>query len=171
MIGESIALMRERLGVSQVALARRLGMTKPQLCKIEKGTSEPRPETLERIARALGVTTESLQAFDGEAGTDSSYAPIRKASRLLLKVRQMMAKREKRLDDLEKALGVRPATTVPLVHGYLLEPHSSEILARSLRDSLGVGTAAFADLVWTLQFANVRIHRLDLPEGVPSASW
>lgn len=171
MTSDSIRYYREKVGLSQAELARRVGMAKPQLCVIEQGRYRPRPVTLERIARALGVTPAALEAFDAGEGAPSSYVAVRSACACLHEVRRAVERREARLEKLLASRKVSPATTVPLVHGYLLQPHASEILARSLRDSLGVGTAAFANLFWTLEFANVRIHRLPLPEGVSSASW
>jgi len=171
MIGETISIARERRGYTQVELAKRLGMTKGQLWKIEKGTSKPRASTLARIAKALGLVPAELEALEMQAGGSSPYLPIRRACMTLVKERTAVGRRERRMGAALTARKVSPATTVPLVHGYLLQPHANEILARSLRDSLGVGTAAFSDLFWTLSFANVRIHRLTLPEGLSSASW
>ena len=168
MTGAIIAQARLRTGITQVELAKRLGMTKGQLWKIEKGTSEPRAETLDRIAKTLGTTVDAMRA---SAPTPSSYVAVRSACAHLHEVRRAVERREARLEKLFAARKVSPATTVPLVHGYLRQPHANEILARSLRDALGVGTAAFSNLFWTLEFANVRIHRLAMPEGESSASW
>ena len=171
MIGETIIQVRKRLGLSQVALARELGMTKAQLCKIEKGSSNPRPETVSRLATALNLTTDELLAAEIRGRSLSPYLPIRKACVGLSEVCERVARNEHPLDQVEDERGVCVATTLPLVYAFLAQPHASEVLARTLRDALGVGTAAFSDLIWTLEFANVRIHRFVLPEGTLSASW
>ena len=55
---ESLAYLhaqRIKQGISQMELARRIGMKQPQLAKIENLTSIPSLETLDRYARGLGL--------------------------------------------------------------------------------------------------------------------
>jgi transcriptional regulator with XRE-family HTH domain len=60
--GATIRALRKALGISQVSLAARVGITKVYLCQIELGTKDkrPSPEVLRGIADALGVTIESI---------------------------------------------------------------------------------------------------------------
>lgn len=53
--GELVRLVRLVQGVSQTALAARIGVTQPVVSKWEKGTSAPQEETVRRVADALGV--------------------------------------------------------------------------------------------------------------------
>lgn len=46
---------REQHGWSQRELADRAGMKQPQLARLETGQVEPKLDTLERLARAVGV--------------------------------------------------------------------------------------------------------------------
>ncbi|KWU15792.1 helix-turn-helix transcriptional regulator [Lactobacillus crispatus] len=46
---------RIKQGISQVELAKRIGMKQPQLAKIENLTSIPSLETLNRYAKGLGL--------------------------------------------------------------------------------------------------------------------
>ena len=52
----AVHAMRERAGLTQVELARRIGSSQPSVARIEKGLGyrTPQWETLEKIARALG---------------------------------------------------------------------------------------------------------------------
>lgn len=55
---ESLAYLHAqsiKQGISQMELARRIGMKQPQLAKIENLTSIPSLETLDRYARGLGL--------------------------------------------------------------------------------------------------------------------
>lgn len=55
-IGKLIIQERMRLGLSQYALAKRLGKNTRELAIIEKGLREPRFSTLMKLADALGIS-------------------------------------------------------------------------------------------------------------------
>jgi HTH-type transcriptional regulator/antitoxin HipB len=56
----NIRAWRLQAGLTQVELARRVGVTQGSLSKFESGRSTPRVETLSRLAGALGVTLDAL---------------------------------------------------------------------------------------------------------------
>jgi DNA-binding XRE family transcriptional regulator len=51
---------RERVGLSQEALARQLGVSRQTIVSIERGLSEPRVLLALAIAAALGVAVQEL---------------------------------------------------------------------------------------------------------------
>lgn len=59
-IGEIIRLRREKAGLSQDDLAARVGVAKTKISEIENGHSDPRLSTLQRYAKALGVSVSTL---------------------------------------------------------------------------------------------------------------
>jgi SOS-response transcriptional repressor LexA len=59
-IGKAIRLLRERRGMFQAELARRVGISKQRLYKIESGRSQPPPDVFSRIAEHLAVTMEEI---------------------------------------------------------------------------------------------------------------
>jgi transcriptional regulator with XRE-family HTH domain len=61
-IGRVIKRLREQAHLRQADLAKQCSVKQPNLSRIEKGRSEPRHATLERIAEALGSTVESIEA-------------------------------------------------------------------------------------------------------------
>jgi transcriptional regulator with XRE-family HTH domain len=63
-IGRIIHLMRREKGMRQSELALLTGLKQPNLSRIENGLVSPRPPTLEKIARALGV---EVQVFYSES--------------------------------------------------------------------------------------------------------
>lgn len=74
MIGNRVAKRMHELGLSGGELARRSGVPQPTIHRILTGMSaSPRLENVERIARALGVTTEWL--WKGEGSTTIATGP------------------------------------------------------------------------------------------------
>lgn len=58
----NIRLIREERGLSLTGLAARAEVSAPYLLDLERGARGAKPETLERIAAALGVTVPDLTA-------------------------------------------------------------------------------------------------------------
>lgn len=71
-VGQNIAQIRERLGISQIDLADRLKMRQPSLWKLENSKGLPEGATLLKVATALPCTVEDLLA-----GVDAAYDKIR----------------------------------------------------------------------------------------------
>lgn len=71
-IGEIIKNHRLRIGLSGKALAEKLGMSAPQLSKIENGYNLPGNSILERIASALGI--EPAELIEAKRRLKDSYA-------------------------------------------------------------------------------------------------
>ena len=63
-IGEQIRKARVARGWTQAQLAFRAGLRESAICKYERGYFEPRINTLRKIAKALGVTTDYLLGDD-----------------------------------------------------------------------------------------------------------
>jgi len=61
-----IRKIRKRLRVTQTTLSSKAGISQPYLCDLEHNRRGAKPETLEKIADALGVKVEELT--DQEAG-------------------------------------------------------------------------------------------------------
>lgn len=59
-IGENIRYYRERLGISQAELARRLGKTGSAVSQYEAGINVPRVQVVERMADVLGCRVSDI---------------------------------------------------------------------------------------------------------------
>lgn len=59
-VGLNIKLLRVKLGMSQEVLAEKSDLSQTSIGAIERATSVPSLETLDRIAKALGVTLPEL---------------------------------------------------------------------------------------------------------------
>ncbi|WP_339389438.1 helix-turn-helix domain-containing protein [Nitrosomonas sp. Nm33] len=55
---ESFRALRLRAGYSQKQLAQKIGMSQPNICELESGKRKPSSDTLLRLAKALGTTTD-----------------------------------------------------------------------------------------------------------------
>jgi transcriptional regulator with XRE-family HTH domain len=58
--GARLAQLRERVGISQLQLAQKLGVTQQAVALWERKTNAPRSDTLTKLAQALQVTIEEL---------------------------------------------------------------------------------------------------------------
>lgn len=65
-LGVRIAILRQEAELTQVELAERVGVSQVGISLIERGESWPKPETLAKLATALGVTTAEL--FQNNSG-------------------------------------------------------------------------------------------------------
>jgi transcriptional regulator with XRE-family HTH domain len=60
-VGRRVRALRQRKGLSQLELAKRAKITQPYLAQIEAGVRKnPSLKTLQRLAKALGVTVGKL---------------------------------------------------------------------------------------------------------------
>src|SRR5262245_19115453 len=59
-LGERLRQARERRGLSQAELARRIGTGVNQVPRYENGQAEPSPMQLKRLARSLEITSDYL---------------------------------------------------------------------------------------------------------------
>lgn len=64
-LGENIRARRERVGMTQTALAGEAQITVPAICQIEKNIRTPNAYTFAAIARALGITMDELMNGEG----------------------------------------------------------------------------------------------------------
>jgi transcriptional regulator with XRE-family HTH domain len=65
-LGRKISRVREMLGVKQEVLADKLGVTQQAISKIEQ-SENVEDETLEKIAKVLGVKSDAIRNFSDES--------------------------------------------------------------------------------------------------------
>lgn len=59
-LGRNIKVLRDVRKLSQITLAKRVGVTQPYIVALEKGRENPTLATLEKLAKALKVTVAEL---------------------------------------------------------------------------------------------------------------
>ena len=70
MLGDRLRWLRNRTGLSQADLAEQLGMSEIQVLRYENGKAEPTAETLRKMAKLFGVTSDYIL---GLADTPRGY--------------------------------------------------------------------------------------------------
>ena len=65
---ERLAALRKERGLTQQALAERVGIHVSQVCRYEGGGAQPTLEVIRRLAVALSVSADQLVFDDGERG-------------------------------------------------------------------------------------------------------
>ena len=63
-LAQSIAIDRQRLGLSQHELAKRIGVSQQSVAKWENGQSLPRGKRLAGLTSVLGKTSQTAQVID-----------------------------------------------------------------------------------------------------------
>lgn len=182
-IGDKIRTIRQGKNLKQGELAKRLGMTSAQLCRIEGAKHAPSVKTLARVAKALGIPVSDLMtdalpkqpvvkpcssddtreyALSSHEGQDSgdNLTPIRETAEPLesiKSIKKQLLQKDSEYLKLENELGIVSATTLQLSHPLSIDERGAEILARVLRVSCDAGSTPFSDLVGLLETRNVRI--------------
>lgn len=68
---ERLAALRKEKGLTQKALAERVGVSVLQICRYETGVSQPSLEALKKLALGLSVTSDMLIFDRDERGPDA----------------------------------------------------------------------------------------------------
>lgn len=58
----ALAAARERAGLTQAEVARRMGTTQPAVARLERGEADPRLSTIERYAEVVGWRVQAVPA-------------------------------------------------------------------------------------------------------------
>lgn len=105
-VGLVLRAARESAGISQSALAQRIGISAGQLAQIENGQrADPYFSSVARIAGALGLSLDSVAALCGIVGF--SKAPRRPISRraIRIKIGEELDKAQREIEKAAKRLG------------------------------------------------------------------
>jgi transcriptional regulator with XRE-family HTH domain len=66
-LGKRIASLRKQRGLTQVELAKKLGVAQPILSNYEHGKLRPNHQVLAALAKALAVSTDELLGIQGSS--------------------------------------------------------------------------------------------------------
>ena len=106
--GDRVAAARDYIGLTEEALARRLGIRIDTLRKWENDVSEPRANKLQMLSGVLNVSLRWLLTGEGgDIGTPSDSPPREDVTNILIELRGLrsdMLRDAERLGVLEKRL-------------------------------------------------------------------
>lgn len=69
MRGDRLKLLRTQIGVTQLDLAERLGISEIQIHRYENGGAEPRADVIVKFAEFFNVSTDYLLGVSAETGS------------------------------------------------------------------------------------------------------
>ena len=96
--GDRIIGLREMLNISQIGLAKMVGLSATTLSKYEKNLREPRAEIIVKLADALDTTSDYLLCRTSDSAPvkkDSSWVKLNEEENLLLQTFRFLQEREK----------------------------------------------------------------------------
>ena len=97
-LGVQVRQLRKAQGMTQEEFSQRSGLSVDYIGKIERGTTSPTVESLEQVARGLGVKIRTLfDLYEEDAQSQDSTTALVEISRYL---------RDKSIDDVKFALSI-----------------------------------------------------------------
>lgn len=110
-LGDRLAAAREAAGLTQAALAMRLGVRQKTLRDWEEDQSEPRANRMQMLAAMLGVSLRWLLTGEGDGGIAPPAEPARSGDAALVQMvselrvlRGELLKASEQIGDLERKL-------------------------------------------------------------------
>lgn len=121
-LGRNVCRVREIIGMKQIVLAEKTGMSQQNISKLEQSEKIP-DETLEKLAKGLGVTSEFIKTFneekaiyniqtnnifnDNAANSSQHYKPTfnnNSVDKLTEMVQRLLDLERRKIDNLEKRI-------------------------------------------------------------------
>jgi transcriptional regulator with XRE-family HTH domain len=103
-LGLHLAELRRRAGLTQMELADALGVPQSNIAFWESGTKPPRSEVLEPMAKAFGVSVESLLRPPSASSRAAKPTPHGQAQRLFAAVTKLPRSEQRRILSVLEAL-------------------------------------------------------------------
>lgn len=164
-IGSRLMLARKQQRLSMRDLAEMAGLSATAISKYENGKAVPRPSTLLRLGRALGVKADF---FLRENTVYLAVPAYRKHSRL--GKREQESVKATIIEAMERYLqieAIRPTANgmdFVLPSYEVSTPEDAENAADSLRETWDLGTDSIDSLCGVLESRGVRVVMLDGPD-------
>jgi Zn-dependent peptidase ImmA (M78 family)/transcriptional regulator with XRE-family HTH domain len=164
---------RESKGLTQVQAASELGVSRPLLIAIEKGTRDPSPEEIVRLAEIYGKPVgELLRSAPPPVAIGARFraalASGTDAEELSGAVSQLEREADNYIDLLQRASTQAPGRYPPTRSISHLDPwQAGEDLATEERNRLGIGDGPIRQLREVLEIeVGLRVFLLTLPRQV-----
>lgn len=141
-VGENIKEARKKVGLTQSKLGEKLGVSGAMIAAWENGKRNPKPETIEKIANALGVPIWELHSTDELIRLLPSVLSFK--ANLGNEIQYLRWKNEVSQGQLAKKTGITEKKISMFEHGIIM-PTVDEII--KICDSLGED--------WYLAFASI----------------
>jgi transcriptional regulator with XRE-family HTH domain len=101
-IGERIAQARQRVDISQRELAERMGITQQSVAALERRTSVPRSDTLQKLSAILNVSANELLGIEEPKPTRAPAGS--KLSQVFEQVAKLPRRQQTKIVEVVEAL-------------------------------------------------------------------
>lgn len=174
-VGDRIRAIRRERHLTQVELARRVGIRAGPMNQIERGRHVPSGRVLYALANILDVPADDL--FGRTAGSTASSADPAWPARFLpaldaeapgrggLALAEGIARDFLALEDL---CGAMKQAAIPLFVPFVPTTEGLDLLATRVRHHLGITNAVVFDYIELMENAGLRVIFCGLPRGTPS---
>ena len=132
-LGQALRILRADKGLTAVELAQRVGVTQTAISRYEIGTRRPSPETLERIADALGASKRVKQKLE-----DQLHSEQTELQSIRVIARRGLRRRQEEIARIEAKTGHLRNFQAAVVPGLLQTPN----YARKMFEEVGLDTRA-----------------------------
>jgi transcriptional regulator with XRE-family HTH domain len=132
-LGQALRILRADKGLTAVELAQRVGVTQTAISRYEIGTRRPSPETLERIADALGASKRVKQKL-----VDQLHSEQTELQSIRAIARRGLRRRQEEIARIEAKTGHLRNFQAAVVPGLLQTPN----YARKMFEEVGLDTRA-----------------------------
>lgn len=158
-LGKKLRKARENLGISQVELARGIGLSSEFISLLEIGKRRPSLETLSALSGYLKKDIAYLLEEDEFTGFER-----------LLQIDGLERKEREHLKKFQKFcleyLWLEKVTDTPLALAPLYSNITPERLAKEERQRLGLGEEPIRDVFHLIEFNGLHVIRQALPEAM-----
>ncbi len=163
-IGRRLRLARDNAGIRQEEASISLGVSRPTLVSIEKGSRRVRIEELQSLSKLYGISVNTLLRRESvHTNLVPRFRKLRESNDdEAIEAIGMLNNLVKAEIELENILGIKQHKNYIAERGInkgnvsnLAEQHAQE-----LRDWLGIGSGAIADIFTTIEIdLNIRIYQ------------
>lgn len=156
---DRLELARKRRGITKVALAAKIEVTRRTLYRYEAKGLEPNAKRVEAMSSALGFPTDFFFA-DSLDEISPDNVSFRSLSRTTARTRDSITARCSFALDLSKWLECKFQLVSPTVPRYEFEVESAELAAEDVRHRWALGIQPVDNVMDTLEGRGVRIFSL-----------
>jgi len=179
-IGKNIRNLRRQRNWTMAELAAKIGMNPVPLGRIERGVNAPSASVIYRLAKALGVSVDTLfaeheqdfRSFQHESSRDPFPVTLDKLDEVLPKKVKAMA--QALIDAfwaLEDICNAQKRARIPLLIPFEPTEKGMEALAESIRRFMGIEHGVVFDYFELFENQGFRVMVVPMPKEMDSFSY
>jgi len=179
-IGENIRSLRRQRGWTMAELAAKIGINQVPLGRIERSVNAPSASVIYRLAKALGVSVDTLfaehendfRSLQHESARDPFLVPMDKPDEVLPSKLKTMA--QDIIDafwTLEDICNAQKQAKIPLLIPFESSRQGMEMLSETVRRYIGIEHGVVFDYFELFENQGFRVIVVPMPKTVDSFSY